>query len=813
MSGLKRPLFATTAQALAPAPTQTTSSAQSRVFSVLVRKKQSFTKKHKSWDDDALCVVGTETGSAVLISSDGREIAKHSKFILSNDPLDETIYAFGGGREIQISCEIAWETYASGSKYMPFSKSWCAWYLTRITECFLGGNKQLPLVAAPGASSASVSHSIVRARSTNVLGGKFKAPSFVGKGSAPMTTVQIVKPRHDPEGDGAIVLMRPVLAKGDKRQIVDVVVDPFLAVNLRPHQVEGVHFLYECVMGMKDFDGCGAILADEMGLGKTLQAISLIWTLLKQSAIANAPPPVKRALIVCPATLCLNWKREFNKWLGEERIRVFVLADKGDIANFTVGKVYSVLICGYEKLRLVKDALNTTAFDIVVADEGHRLKNAATQASQILAGLKTRRRVILSGTPIQNDLGEFHAMCDLVNPGVLGSRDVFYRVYEDPILKGREKGAATVDVDLGSQRAFELSRITQAFILRRTSAIFAQGGRSLPPKTEVTLFIRLGAVQERVYEHVVAHPLVRRVYGSGDGRNVLGYITLLKKLVNSAALVHNEDTGSAVELGLSKFMKEEFDVVGLSVFELSSKIRVLSEMLTRIKETTCEKVVIISNWTQTLDVVQGLLQSKNMTFLRLDGQTDSSKRQNLVDQFNRTPASTFFCFLLSAKAGGLGLNLIGASRLFLLDIDWNPSICLQAMARVWREGQKMPVKIYRFLTTGSIEERIFQRQISKMGLSDALMDQAGEGAGATKFSKEELRDLFTFSKDVECLSMQIPDDEVRERVMNGFSAFSFGQSARDESLERISALDSVLGDTFRVAGVIQGLVSFCLVKR
>ncbi|KAJ3016829.1 UNVERIFIED_CONTAM: helicase, partial [Siphonaria sp. JEL0065] len=375
--------------------------------------------------------------------------------------------------------------------------------------------------------------------------GKFKAPSFTGTGSQSLVvTPHVVKPRHDPVASGAIVMKRPIERKG--RQIIDVVIDPFLAGNLRPHQVEGVKFLYDCVMGLKDFNGNGAILADEMGLGKTLQAITLIWTLLKQSSIANTNPPVKRALIVCPATLCQNWKREFGKWLGEERIRVFVLEDKADIKDFTVGKVYSVLICGYERLRMCKDEVWSGGFDIVVADEGHRLKNKQIQASQIISTLKTTKRVILSGTPIQNDLGEFHAMCDLVNPGLLGNRKTFTGVYENPILAARDPKATKEDISLGSMRSQELSRITQDFILRRTSAIFTDAGSTskLPPKTEITLFIRMGAVQESLYEYIVGHSLVKRVLGdgTGSGKNVLGYITLLKKLVNSAALVTSSDS-------------------------------------------------------------------------------------------------------------------------------------------------------------------------------------------------------------------------------------------------------------------------------
>jgi DNA repair and recombination protein RAD54B len=185
-------------------------------------------------------------------------------------------------------------------------------------------------------------------------------------------------PRHDPGAPGALVMKRPMdCPKG--KQIVDVVVDPFLAQHLRPHQREGVKFLYECVMGLREFNGQGAVLADEMGLGKTLQTIALLWTLLKQNPIHGSDGIVKKALIVCPVTLIVNWKKEFNKWLGNERIGVFVADNHKNIrlTDFTHGRSYSVMIIGYEKLRTVQDELKKGGgIDIIVADEGHRLKTA-----------------------------------------------------------------------------------------------------------------------------------------------------------------------------------------------------------------------------------------------------------------------------------------------------------------------------------------------------------------------------------------------------------------------------------------------------
>jgi DNA repair and recombination protein RAD54B len=174
----------------------------------------------------------------------------------------------------------------------------------------------------------------------------------------------------------------------------------------------------------------------------------------------------------------------------------------------------------------------------------------------------------------------------------------------------------------------------------------------------------------------------------------------------------------------------------------------------KIYTTTKEKIVIVSNYTTTLDMIERLLTSLSYTYLRLDGSTPVAKRQPLVERFNRSDQKTAFAFLLSAKSGGVGLNLIGASRIVLFDIDWNPATDLQAMARIHRDGQKLPCKIYRFLVQGGLDEKIYQRQIMKMGLANAVVDNK---ASSTSFSKEELRDLFRLDDRETCQTHDLLD--------------------------------------------------------
>ena len=550
-------------------------------------------------------------------------------------------------------------------------------------------------------------------------------------------------PRHDPTAPNAIVMKRPTsIPKG--KEIVDVVVDPLLTKHLREHQRQGVKFLYECVMGMKGYDGEGAILADEMGLGKTLQTIALLWTLLKQNPIHEDPPIIKKALIVCPVTLINNWKKEFRKWLGNERIGVFVADGKNRTSDFTRGKSYNVMIIGYEKLRSVQEDLKKGAgVDIVICDEGHRLKTAKNKSAQAIRSLTTPRRIILSGTPIQNDLSEFFMMVDLLNPGLLGTFKSFTRQFEVPITKSRQPEATEKEKEKGEAASEELGERTSIFILRRTADILS---KYLPSKTESVLLCRPTSTQASVYRHVLASPLFQSALGNSEA--TLQLITLLKKVCNSPRLLGANLNDP--EKPISPMTASLIDSIPAHLLRnpaSSSKIRVLDHLLHTLRKSTSEKVVIVSNFTSTLDLLSSFLTANSLPWLRLDGTTPQSKRQDLVDSFNRTPSRDIFAFLLSAKAGGLGLNLIGASRLVLFDVDWNPAVDLQAMARIHRDGQKRPCVVYRLLMAGGMDEKVWQRQVTKLGLASSVMEQKG---GSSSFTREDLRDLFRLDESEGC---------------------------------------------------------------
>ncbi|KAF8539680.1 SNF2 family N-terminal domain-containing protein [Trichophaea hybrida] len=544
-------------------------------------------------------------------------------------------------------------------------------------------------------------------------------------------------PRHDPKAENSLVMPR-LSAKAIPvgKKVVDVVVDPYLSQHLRPHQREGVEFLYQCVMGMRPFEGRGSILADEMGLGKTLQTITLLWTLMKQNPIYGDLPVVKKALIVCPVTLINNWRKEFRKWLGNERIGVLVVDSKTNLRDFIAGKTYSVL------LQKVHTELKKANIDIVIADEGHRLKTEKNKAARAIRALNTPRRIILSGTPLQNDLHEFFIMVDFVNPSLLESYATFRKEFENPILKSRQPGVSKKDIEKGKGRSDELARITAMFVLRRTADILSA---YLPPKKEYVIYCRPTSKQREVYRSILDSSAFNKCLGSPDASLLL--ITVLKKVCNTPGLLTSEQGKEQSDNVQALLSEVNPRLLASKSASSSGKLRVLNRLLGMLSAHTDEKIVIVSNYTSTLDVLQNLLISLGLSWLRLDGSTPTDKRQSLVDKFNRVDSKVAFAFLLSAKSGGAGINLIGASRLVLFDLDWNPATDAQAMARIHRDGQKRSVMIYRMLTTGCFDEKIFQRQITKQGLADSVMDNK---AGSSAFTQKELRDLFSLDENTEC---------------------------------------------------------------
>ncbi|XP_061144177.1 DNA repair and recombination protein RAD54B [Syngnathus typhle] len=705
-----------------PVPDTECNQDTARYFSVMWCKASK--KKHKRWEGDAVLV--TRGRTATLKDMEGKNIGQGSGYkmsVLASLAEGETLMI--GAKEVEVMGVISAEAFATG-------------------RCFQEAQVEdvLPKTAP--------------APSHRLASKPFRPPTLSGRAehleSQPKEE-QICKPRHDPLAPGALVMPRPSpnhqwSNNKSGLPVVDVVVDPHLTAHLRPHQRDGLLFLYECVMGMRAAGRYGAMLADEMGLGKTLQSVALCWTLLKQGPYGGKAV-TKRVLVVTPGSLVQNWAAEFNKWLGRERITVFTVDQDHRIERFVLSNLHNVLVISYEMLLRCLEQVQKVEFGLIICDEGHRLKNSSIKTSSALSSLSCTRRVILTGTPVQNDLQEFYAIIDFVNPGILGSSTAYRKVFEEPILRSRQPSCSEEDRSLGVERASELSRLTGEFILRRTQEIIND---YLPPRLDWTLFCRASPLQQEIYRQLLCHRIFRAcLQGSVQTHTHLACITALKKLCNHPALLHAgvmdkmkcDSEESSLYEGLPVLFPENYSSDSLTPHD-SGKLLVLLDLLSTIRQLSpSDRVVIVSNYTRTLDMLQKLCVRMSYTFCRLDGQTPTNQRQRLVDGFN-SPYSSTFLFLLSSKAGGVGLNLVGASHLVLYDLDWNPANDIQAMARVWRDGQKKTVHTYRLLTAGTIEERIFQRQVSKQGLSGTVVD-LGKGSEHASFSASELRDLFSLT--------------------------------------------------------------------
>ncbi|KAL7984182.1 hypothetical protein Chor_002752 [Crotalus horridus] len=636
-------------------------------------------KKHKKWEGDAVLIVKGK--SVMLKDMEGKNIGKGTGYKFRDlDNLTEGQSLMIGSKEIEVMGVILEEDFKSG-------------------KCFLSG-----LEATEESWNSS-------AASTRRFCNPFKN---VCKPNTKENWPNC-KPRHDPLAANSLVMPYPCpshqrLFNKSHLPVVDVVVDPYITSHLRPHQREGILFLYECVMGMRMSNRFGAILADEMGLGKTLQCISLMWTLLRQGPY-GCKPVIKRALIVTPGSLVKNWGKEFQKWLGNERIKVFLVDQDHKVEEFINSPLYSVLILSYEMFLRSVDQIQKTEFSLVICDEGHRLKNSSIKTTAALLSLSCERRIILTGE----------------------------------------------DIELGEKRAAELMHLTGFFILRRTQEVI---NKFLPPKKESILFCRPTMLQLALYHTLLNSQIVRScLQGGFENSAHLICIGALKKLCNHPCLLlkaiqkkESESCGNQDQTSLYDGLHDIFSQEStLTNFSDSGKLKVLMQMLAAIHERgPSERVVVVSNYTQTLNILQEVCQRCGYSYTRLDGSTPVSQRQQIVDSFNSKFCPAFI-FLLSSKAGGVGLNLVGASHLILYDIDWNPATDIQAMARVWRDGQRHTVHIYRLLTTGTIEEKIYQRQISKQALSGAVVDFS-KGSEHIRFSVEELRNLFTLHEDSNCVT-------------------------------------------------------------
>jgi hypothetical protein len=459
--------------------------------------------------------------------------------------------------------------------------------------------------------------------------------------------------------------------------------------TLRPYQRDGLGWL----MFLAEF-GLNGCLADDMGLGKTIQVLAL----LEHRRVQKAGP----SLVVVPRSLVFNWHQEAARFTPGLRVLDHAAADRAKTTDHF--RDYDLILTTYGTLRNDAAALREMQFDYVILDEAQAIKNARSESAKAARLLRARHRLALSGTPVQNHLGELWSLLEFLNPGMLGGSSA---------LAALTGGSSRV-VDPQTQQL--LARALRPFLLRRTKE---QVANDLPPKLEQTLFCDLGAKQRKLYEELKDHyrqALLQRVAEQGLAKSKLQILEALLRLRQAACHPGLLDK-SRIRDGSAK----------------------LDTLLPRLAEVADEghKTIVFSQFTSLLAIVRKKLDEAGTVYEYLDGKTRD--RQQRVERFQTDPKCKLF--LISLKAGGLGLNLTAAQYVFLLDPWWNPAIEAQAIDRAHRIGQTQKVFAYRLIARDTVEEKVLQLQQTKRELADAIIN--ADNALISKLGREELELLLS----------------------------------------------------------------------
>ncbi|XP_054851774.1 transcriptional regulator ATRX isoform X2 [Eublepharis macularius] len=658
-----------------------------------------------------------------------------------------------------------------------------------------------------------------------------------------------------------------------------------IVTKLKPHQVDGVQFMWDCccesVKKTKKSSGSGCILAHCMGLGKTLQVVSFLHTVLLCDKL-----DFSTALVVCPLNTALNWMNEFEKWQegleDDEKLEVCELATvkRPQERSYMLQRWQEeggVMIIGYEmyrnlaqgrnvKSRKLKEIFNKALVDpgpdFVVCDEGHILKNEASAVSKAMNSIKSRRRIILTGTPLQNNLIEYHCMVNFIKENLLGSVKEFRNRFINPIQNGQCADSTMVDVRVMKKRAHILYEMLAGCVQRKDYTALT---KFLPPKYEYVLAVRMTPLQCKLYQFYLDH-LTGVGSSTEGGRGKAGAKLFQDFQMLSRIWTHpwclqldyisKENKGYFDEDSLDEFIASDSEETSVSlssdeyikkkkskgkkskkdsssgesgsdndvevikvwnsrsrgggegnieepinnppgivkaeegkttstsnpgspapdwykdfvteadaeVLEHSGKMVLLFEIL-RMAEELGDKVLVFSQSLISLDLIEDFLELanqereegkpviykgegkwfRNIDYYRLDGSTTAQSRKKWAEEFNDETNVRGRLFIISTKAGSLGINLVAANRVIIFDASWNPSYDIQSIFRVYRFGQNKPVFVYRFLAQGTMEDKIYDRQVTKQSLSFRVVDQQQV---ERHFTMNELTELYTFEPDL-----------------------------------------------------------------
>lgn len=535
---------------------------------------------------------------------------------------------------------------------------------------------------------------------------------------------------------------------------------PYVNGTMRDYQIRGLNWMIEL-----DHNGLNGILADEMGLGKTLQSSSLLGYLKNFKEKKEQGPH----MVIVPKSVVANWARELTKFIPSIR-HITLKGGKEERQEF-IDEVllpgdWDVLITSYELCILEKSALSKFSWRYIVIDEAHRIKNEASKLSTTVRSFNSRNRLLLTGTPLQNNLKELWALLNFIVPDVFGSHDDF------------DEWFSSGDGDMQSEMITKLHALLKPFMLRRLKA---EVEKSLPPKKETKVYVGLSKMQRAWYTKVLSKEIdVLNGAGKVEKMRLLNILMQLRKCCNHPYLFDGAEAGPPYNPNLQHMVDN------------GGKLLLLDKLLNKL-QAQGSRVLIFSQMTRMLDILEDYMLWRGHKYFRLDGQTAHESRQEMIEEYNKE-GSEYFIFMLSTRAGGLGINLYTADVVILYDSDWNPQMDLQAMDRAHRIGQKKEVRVFRLITEDSVEERIIQKAEIKLRM-DALVIQQGRLADKEKkLEKGDMLEMIQFGAEKMFRSKDatITDDDIDAILQRGEAKTAEGV----KKLENLGSVESLQSFTF-----------------
>ncbi|XP_054739987.1 transcriptional regulator ATRX homolog [Anastrepha obliqua] len=680
-------------------------------------------------------------------------------------------------------------------------------------------------------------------------------------------------------------------------------VDKGILKKLKPHQVTGVKFMwdacFETIKESEDNAGSGCILAHCMGLGKTLQIVTLSHTLLKNSSRTG----VERVLIITPLSTLNNWAREFKYWIGfatKRSVEVYDMSKYKDKPTriFKLNEWFEeggACIIGYDMYRILANekakglrkkqrevlqrALVDPGPDLVVCDEGHLLKNEKTSISKAVTKMRTKRRIVLTGTPLQNNLKEYYCMIQFIKPNLLGTYKEYLNRFVNPITNGQYTDSTERDIRLMKHRSHILHKMLEGCIQRRDYSVLAP---YLPPKHEYTVYTTLSELQQQIYEYYMrtqrdfsditgkgarlfqdfqdlrriwTHPMnlrknsdtvIRKRQQANDSDSMEDFIcdddddeaetgTGSDTSVDSSKSFPSggEGSGNATarkgakgtrtrsgkqadkesdveelepsqpEADPSEWWKCLVDEKELNNINHSPKLVILMNLLQEC-EIIGDKLLVFSQSLQSIDVIEhflALIDSKTrgyeyegnvgdfkgfwqpgIDYYRLDGSCSVESREAMCKKFNDVGNLRGRLFLISTRAGGLGINLVAANRVVIFDVSWNPSHDTQSIFRVYRFGQEKPCYIYRLIAMGTMEQKVYERQVAKQATAKRVID---EQQISRHYNQSDLQELYSFELKpaTEREIPILPKDRLFAELLSKHDSLIFKYHEHDSLLE------------------------------